>query len=109
MGAAWQHLHGRGQSVDLCLQRRTRGHGAGWPGWSHRTARSCGPGGQFGCSFAAGTNPVSIAFDGAHMWVANFGSNNVSELNLNGTPVPGSPFGVGAHPAGIAFDGGTCG
>jgi hypothetical protein len=31
-------------------------------------------------TFAVGTNPVGIAFDGAHMWVANEGSGNVTEL-----------------------------
>jgi len=31
-------------------------------------------------TFTVGTNPVGVAFDGANIWVANAGSNNVSKL-----------------------------
>jgi len=29
---------------------------------------------------AAGSGPYGIAFDGANIWVANYGSNNVTKL-----------------------------
>jgi hypothetical protein len=35
---------------------------------------------QSGITFAAGWAPYGICFDGANIWVANFGSNNVSKL-----------------------------
>jgi DNA-binding beta-propeller fold protein YncE len=31
-------------------------------------------------TFAAGTSPFGVAFDGANIWVANAGSNTVSKL-----------------------------
>lgn len=31
-------------------------------------------------SFAAGSSPFGVAFDGANMWVANFGTNQVTKL-----------------------------
>ncbi len=32
-------------------------------------------------TFAVGNQPIAIAFDGANIWVANNGSNNVTKLN----------------------------
>jgi hypothetical protein len=29
------------------------------------------------CTFAVGSNPAGVAFDGAYIWVANSGSNNL--------------------------------
>jgi DNA-binding beta-propeller fold protein YncE len=35
---------------------------------------------QPGSPFTAGTNPFGIAFDGANVWVANYGSNTVQKM-----------------------------
>jgi DNA-binding beta-propeller fold protein YncE len=37
-------------------------------------------------TFAVGSLPNGIAFDGTHLWVANQGSNSVTELDTVGTP-----------------------
>src|SRR5204863_524129 len=61
---------------------------------------------QSGITFAVGSVPTAVAFDGDNIWVANSGSNNVSKLRAsNGAPQPGSPFAVGSLPQGVAFDG----
>lgn len=31
-------------------------------------------------TFTVGTTPIGVAFDGANMWVANVGSNNLTKL-----------------------------
>ena len=36
--------------------------------------------GSVASTFRAGQAPLGIAFDGAHMWVTNNGSNNVTQL-----------------------------
>jgi hypothetical protein len=54
--------------------------------------------------FAVGSNPVAVAFDGTNIWIANQGSNNVTELRASDGSSVGS-FPVGASPADIAFDG----
>jgi YVTN family beta-propeller protein len=64
---------------------------------------------QTGATFAVGTNPQGIAFDGANLWVANNGSSNVTKLNAAtgaaiGTYPVGSPT-LGGNPSAIAFDG----
>lgn len=52
----------------------------------------------------SGSGPIVIAFDGANLWVANNGSNNVTELRASdGTNL--ATFSVGTRPFGIAFDG----
>ena len=51
-----------------------------------------------------GSHPCGIAFDGANIWVANHGSNNVSKLRASDGAVLGT-YAVGAVPSGIAFDG----
>ncbi len=59
---------------------------------------------QAGASFTAGFAPFGVAFDGANIWVANNGSNNVTKLR----PSDGSTLGtftVGTGPKGVAFDG----
>jgi len=56
---------------------------------------------------SGGSRPASIAIDGSgDIWVTNTNDNSLTELNPNGTPVPGSPFtGGGLHnPTGIAID-----
>jgi DNA-binding beta-propeller fold protein YncE len=55
-------------------------------------------------TFDVGTQPLGIAFDGANMWVANHGSNNVTELSLS-REVLGTFDVVGTGPWGVAFDG----
>ena len=57
-----------------------------------------------GGDFPVGSSPFGVAFDGAHIWVANFGSNNVSKVRASdGTilgmfPVGNSPYGQGLVP-----------
>jgi DNA-binding beta-propeller fold protein YncE len=54
-------------------------------------------------TFAVGTTPYGIAFDGANMWVANNGSNNVTKLSSSGSTL--GTFAVGNNPRGVGFDG----
>jgi DNA-binding beta-propeller fold protein YncE len=54
-----------------------------------------------------GNNPLGLAFDGANMWVANQGSNNVMKLHFDPAAditILGT-FAVGTSPAYLAFDG----
>src|SRR5579859_1322364 len=56
-----------------------------------------------GSTFSVGGQPEGIAFDGLHMWVANYGSNTVSVLRVSDgfhamTPTVPNPYD-------IAFDG----
>lgn len=44
-----------------------------------------------------GVNPVAIAFDGANVWVANFGNNNVSKLSASDGTTLGT-YTVGKYP-----------
>jgi len=63
------------------------------------------PGSSSLCNFAVGaTGPTGIAFDGANIWVANFGSNNVSEIRPSDGAVLGA-FAVGTQPRAVVFDG----
>src|SRR5215472_7354912 len=55
-------------------------------------------------SFTTGTTPIAFAFDGASMWVVNFGANTVSKLRANDGSVLGT-FAVGHNPWAAAFDG----
>jgi YVTN family beta-propeller protein len=48
--------------------------------------------------------PYGVAFDGANIWVANEGSNNVSKLRVSDGKVVGT-LAVGSAPIGVAFDG----
>jgi YVTN family beta-propeller protein len=51
-----------------------------------------------------GSNPWGVAFDGANIWVANSGSNNVTKL-LAATGALLGTFPVGSNPKAVAFDG----
>src|ERR1700690_3193620 len=57
-----------------------------------------------GISFAVGTSPYGIAFDGANMWVASYGSRSITKIRANDgltrntIPFTGSPYY-------LAFDG----
>ncbi len=55
-------------------------------------------------SFAVGTGPIGVAFDGANIWVANLSSNNVTKLRASDGTTLGT-FAVGTSPHGVAFDG----
>lgn len=54
-------------------------------------------------SFAVETGPSAVAFDGFHVWVTNFSSNNVTEL-LASTGATLGTFTVGNSPQSMAFD-----
>jgi YVTN family beta-propeller protein len=59
---------------------------------------------QAGNSFPVGSSPVGVAFDRLNIWVANNGSNNMSQLAANdGTLL--NTCKVGPSPKGLAFDG----
>src|SRR5579862_8691887 len=51
-----------------------------YAGCNTAIAPACGPVG----TFAVGMAPAAIAFDGTNMWVANQGSNDVTELSPSG-------------------------
>src|SRR6266571_5308124 len=57
-----------------------------------------------GISYAVGTNPGGVAFDGANIWVANGGSNDVTKLAASTGAVLGT-FAVATSPTAVAFDG----
>ena len=54
--------------------------------------------------FPVGSFPGALAFDGASIWVAHEGSNNVMKLRASDGTNLGT-FPVGANPIGVAFDG----
>jgi YVTN family beta-propeller protein len=55
-------------------------------------------------AFPTGTTPQGVAYDGANMWVANWGDNTVSEIRaFDGKALATIP--VGHQPRGVAFDG----
>ena len=55
-------------------------------------------------TFAVGTNPSFLAFDGAAMWVTNHGSASVTKLRASDGYVIYT-YNVGNGPEGIAYDG----
>lgn len=55
-------------------------------------------------SFAVGPFPFGLAFDGANIWVASSGSNNVTKLRASNGANLGI-FPVGNGPQNMAFDG----
>ena len=64
----------------------------------------------YSTSYPVGNFPIAIAFDGTNIWVANYGSNNVTVLNaFTGQPASningGNPINVGINPRDIVFDG----
>jgi hypothetical protein len=54
--------------------------------------------------FPAGPNPVGIAFDGANIWIANYGASTVTKVRANDGAALGA-FATGNAPAGVTFDG----
>jgi hypothetical protein len=55
-------------------------------------------------TFSTGTGPRGVAFDGANLWISNFGSNSVTKLRASDGFNLGT-FAVGTQPVGVAFDG----
>jgi hypothetical protein len=55
-------------------------------------------------SFTVGNNPIDAAFDGANMWITNYGDDTVSVLRASDGGHVMTPT-VGSFPWGIAFDG----
>lgn len=55
-------------------------------------------------TFAVGSQPTGIVFDGLHIWVANDSSGTVTKLQANDGTVLGT-FSAGTYPHGLAFDG----
>jgi DNA-binding beta-propeller fold protein YncE len=55
-------------------------------------------------TFAVGGKTLGVAFDGANIWVANYGSNNLTKLRASDGKAVGT-FAVGSGPYGAAFDG----
>jgi hypothetical protein len=62
------------------------------------------PANQGGATFNVGLFPYAVAFDGANIWVANAGTNNVTKLRASDGANLGT-FSVGSYPIGVAFDG----
>jgi YVTN family beta-propeller protein len=57
-------------------------------------------------TFDVGDTPSGIAFDGANVWIANAGNNNVTKLRASdGACVGTCYFAVGQRPLSVAFDG----
>src|SRR5512140_630588 len=55
-------------------------------------------------SFAVGSSPAGVAFDGASICLATSSSNTVTKLRASGVAVqPGTRFAVGTNPTGVAF------
>jgi DNA-binding beta-propeller fold protein YncE len=55
-------------------------------------------------TFAAGSGPSAVVFDGTNVWVANVTGASVSKLRASDGTVLGT-FPVGNNPSGLAFDG----
>ena len=56
-------------------------------------------------TYSVGASPIGVAFDGANIWVANYGGNDtVTKLQANNGNLVGT-YTVGTHPFGVAFDG----
>ena len=54
-------------------------------------------------TFAVGSRPYGVAFDGTDIWVANQSSSTVTKLDPSGTTL--GTFAVGTFPSYVAFDG----
>jgi hypothetical protein len=51
-----------------------------------------------------GASPTGTAFDGVHIWVANYGDGNITKVRVSDSVTVGT-FTVGTNPYGVAFDG----
>ena len=58
-----------------------------------------------------GTTPVALVFDGASMWVANSGSNDITVIVTTGSgggqTFTGTKYTTGTRPVALAYDGST--
>ncbi len=72
---------------------------------SGATVSRVGPGGGAATTFAAGlTGPTGLAFFGGDLYIANFNTSTVSEVNALGTII-NATYATGLnHPVGLAFD-----
>src|SRR5690348_16619999 len=57
-------------------------------------------------SFPVGSEPQNLAFDGANIWVTNFGDNSVTKLRASDGVTQGT-FIIEPSPTWITFDGAT--
>ena len=55
-------------------------------------------------TYAVGSGPMSVAFDGAYIWVVNNGSSNVTKLVAATGALVGT-YAVATGPYAVAFDG----
>src|SRR5215831_13477997 len=55
-------------------------------------------------SFTTGKTPIAFVYDGASMWVVNFGDNTVSKMRATDGAVLGT-FAVGKSPWAVTYDG----
>ena len=51
-----------------------------------------------------GATPYGVAYDGANVWVVNFGGSSITKLARNTGAVLGT-YSVGSGPEEVAFDG----
>jgi DNA-binding beta-propeller fold protein YncE len=58
----------------------------------------------YSTTYPVGGAPEGVAFDGTNIWVAIYGSNNVTKLLASSGAVVGT-YPVGSYPTGVAFDG----
>lgn len=65
---------------------------------------NCGPAMERCWGYPVGAKPVTLAFDGANIWVANQDSQTVSKLRASDGMALGT-FPVGGVPYGLLFDG----
>ena len=57
-----------------------------------------------GHTFSVGSKPEAVCFDGANVWVANSGSDNVTKLKASDGSFVDN-YSVGSRPEGVCFDG----
>ena len=55
-------------------------------------------------TIGVGDFPIGVAFDGTHIWVANYNGDTVSKI-VAATGAVADTIGVGDGPIGVAFDG----
>src|ERR1700686_1645314 len=61
--------------------------------------------GEFLSIVPVGTAPIEMAYDGANVWVSNYGTSSVSIVNSDGELIKTIFLPASAHPEGIFFDG----
>ena len=55
-------------------------------------------------TFAAGSGPSGVAYEGVNIWVTDFNGSTMTKLKAS-TGATLNTFTVGKEPAGVAFDG----